>query len=156
MTKRERCHTSVQTTRLQFENFEQVKKYLELLLNVGYKQKGNWNLAQPALHLNDWITFPMDGYPAPNLFVRVLHGCHNRNYTPRCLALCHPKTGCNYHWLTLPATLASWHPRTNWDSGQVYVCSIQTNYDSDGLVFINWKSWVGDYFSSSFCGCDGK
>ena len=97
MTKRERCHTSVQTTRLQFENFKQVKKHLELLLNVGYKQKGNWNLVQPALHLNDWITFPMDGYPTPNLFVRVLYCCHNRNYTPRCLALCHPKTGCSYH-----------------------------------------------------------
>ena len=48
---------------LAFENFEQLENYLRQLLKRGYHQRGNWNLTQTALHLNDWINFPIDGYP---------------------------------------------------------------------------------------------
>ena len=48
---------------LVFENFQQLEDYLHQLLKQGYQQTGTWDLAQTALHLNDWITFPIDGYP---------------------------------------------------------------------------------------------
>ena len=54
---------SASTPALVFENFEQLENYLHQLLKQGYQQTGTWDLAQTALHLNDWITFPIDGYP---------------------------------------------------------------------------------------------
>ncbi|MCH2181844.1 MAG: DUF1569 domain-containing protein [Mariniblastus sp.] len=55
---------------LVFESFEQLENYLHQLQRQGYRQTGDWNLAQSVLHLNDWITFPIDGYPRLPLWQR--------------------------------------------------------------------------------------
>jgi hypothetical protein len=47
---------------LAFKDWDQVRADLDLL-SGGYEQAGNWNLAQVCLHLNDWMRFPMDGFP---------------------------------------------------------------------------------------------
>ncbi len=57
---------------LEFTNFDQVGDYLHLLLSQGYQQSGTWNLSQTALHLNDWITFPILGYPKTTIPLRPL------------------------------------------------------------------------------------
>ena len=55
---------------LVFENFQQLEDYLHQLLKQGYQQTGTWDLAQTALHLTDWITFPIDGYPRLTVWQR--------------------------------------------------------------------------------------
>ena len=59
---------------LSFENFEQLETRLQHLLDAGYRQQGNWNLAQTASHLNDWLTYPITGYPKAALPIRILLG----------------------------------------------------------------------------------
>jgi hypothetical protein len=59
---------------LTFTNWDEVQRDLEQLLR-GYEQHGNWNLAQTALHLNDWMTYPLDGYPKPSWFWACVFTC---------------------------------------------------------------------------------
>lgn len=49
--------------KLKFENLDQVIEELDLLLDRGYTQTGNWNLSQICTHLHDWMRFSLDGYP---------------------------------------------------------------------------------------------
>ncbi len=39
------------------------------LQEVGYESRGHWNLAQCCGHLNQWLSFPMDGYPQPGVLM---------------------------------------------------------------------------------------
>lgn len=43
-------------------------------LSGGYSQAGKWNLEQTLLHLDDWLGFPMDGFPPAPLLVRAMMG----------------------------------------------------------------------------------
>lgn len=56
---------------LTFTDWDEVEHDLQLLLH-GYEQHGNWNLAQMSLHLNDWMSFPMDGFPRTSWPMRLL------------------------------------------------------------------------------------
>lgn len=56
---------------LQFESWSSIESDIQDLLH-GYDQHGNWNLAQAALHLKDWLSFPMDGFPKAPLPVGIL------------------------------------------------------------------------------------
>ncbi len=47
---------------LSFTDWDSVAEDLRRL-QAGYESLGNWNLAQTALHLNDWLRFPMEGFP---------------------------------------------------------------------------------------------
>lgn len=47
---------------LTYQSWDDVRHDLQTLLQ-GYQKQGHWNLAQAALHLNDWVRFSMDGYP---------------------------------------------------------------------------------------------
>lgn len=62
--------------RLVFENLDQAVEEARSLLARGYAASGQWNLAQVCGHCNDWLRFPIDGYPkAPfpiNLMLMVL------------------------------------------------------------------------------------
>lgn len=65
---------------LQFRSWDEVRADLDSLL-AGYDQAGNWDLGQACKHLNDWLRFPMDGFPetpwpirAMFFFVRYLFG----------------------------------------------------------------------------------
>lgn len=57
-----------------FSNLEQGIQDAESLLATGYDCAGEWDLAQCCSHLNDWLSFSMDGFPKSPLFVRVLLG----------------------------------------------------------------------------------
>lgn len=56
---------------LSYEDWDAVLKDLALLTS-GYAKHGKWNLEQAAGHLKDWLTFPMDGFPAAPWYVRVM------------------------------------------------------------------------------------
>lgn len=51
--------------KLAFRDFDQVIEDLETLLSSGYDQVGRWDLAQACAHLEDWMRYPLDGYPKP-------------------------------------------------------------------------------------------
>ena len=35
----------------------------EQLLGSGYEKAGNWNFGQVCGHLENWLSYPMDGFP---------------------------------------------------------------------------------------------
>ncbi len=47
---------------LNFNDWDSIEADLREL-TAGYDQLGKWDLSQAALHLNDWLTYPMDGFP---------------------------------------------------------------------------------------------
>ena len=55
-----------------FENLDEVAGDARSLLANGYTTGGNWNLAQVCGHLNDWMRFPIDGYPRASAPIRAL------------------------------------------------------------------------------------
>lgn len=61
-----------QRRQLTFTNLDQVIEDARKLLGEGYVPTGNWDLAQVCAHLNDWMRFPMDGYPPAALPIRVI------------------------------------------------------------------------------------
>jgi len=48
---------------LDFDQLDQVAAEVRHLHESGYQLHGNWNLAQICGHLNEWMRFPLDGYP---------------------------------------------------------------------------------------------
>lgn len=56
---------------LKFDHWDQIRNELDALL-AGYEQAGKWNLAQVCLHLKDWLSYPMDGFPVAPLPMRWL------------------------------------------------------------------------------------
>ncbi|MEM7558108.1 MAG: DUF1569 domain-containing protein [Planctomycetota bacterium] len=58
---------------LQFESWEEVLGDLAAL-ESGYERAGKWELDQTFRHLNDWLTYPMDGFPTPPFFLRLIFG----------------------------------------------------------------------------------
>ena len=50
---------------LRFESLDEVAADARQLMSRGYDAVGNWNLAQACSHMNDWMRFPMDGFPNP-------------------------------------------------------------------------------------------
>ena len=61
-----------QRRRVVFENLDEVVGDVRNLLANGYTAGGNWNLSQVCAHLNDWMRFPMDGYPRAAVPIRAL------------------------------------------------------------------------------------
>lgn len=56
---------------LKFDHWDQIRNELDALL-AGYEQTGKWNLAQVCLHLKDWLSYPVDGFPVAPLPMRWL------------------------------------------------------------------------------------
>ena len=54
---------------LSFDNLEQGIQEAESLLSAGYDKHGNWTLAQCCGHLENWLSYPMDGFPKPGLIM---------------------------------------------------------------------------------------
>lgn len=61
-----------QRRKLQFADLDQVAADAEKLLADGYVPTGKWNLAQVCAHLNDWMQYPIDGYPRAALPIRAM------------------------------------------------------------------------------------
>ena len=57
---------------LKFETLDEVMDEVNRLHENRYQQLGKWNLAQTCLHLNEWMRYPMDGYPKPAPPMRLL------------------------------------------------------------------------------------
>lgn len=57
---------------LNFDNWDQVETDLTQLLDQGYVQVGKWNLSQNCRHLNDWLSFTMDGAPPAPFPIRMI------------------------------------------------------------------------------------
>jgi len=55
---------------LHFTSLDDAVIDARMLLKSGYTQAGNWNLAQVLGHCNDWLRFPVDGYPQTPLPIR--------------------------------------------------------------------------------------
>lgn len=58
--------------KLDFSTWDQVKSDLSQLSTSGYTATGKWNLGQIAKHLNDWITFPVLGFPKQPIAFRCI------------------------------------------------------------------------------------
>ncbi len=56
---------------LTFTNWDDVVADLDQLV-AGCTQNGKWDLQQTARHLNDWIVYPVDGFPTASLPIRML------------------------------------------------------------------------------------
>jgi hypothetical protein len=50
---------------LKFDQLEEIYQDAERLLEGGYASVGDWNLAQVCGHVQQWMSFPMDGFPKP-------------------------------------------------------------------------------------------
>jgi hypothetical protein len=57
---------------LRFDSIEEVSREAETLLEQGYTRGGNWRLSQVALHLRDWLRYPIHGYPRMPLLLRPI------------------------------------------------------------------------------------
>lgn len=50
---------------LEFKTLDDAVSEARQLLHSGYEQAGRWNLSQVLGHCDDWLRFPLDGYPRP-------------------------------------------------------------------------------------------
>src|SRR5215831_5906287 len=58
--------------KLKFATLDEAVADAESLLATGYDRAGNWELAQVAGHLAEWMRFPLDGFPKVPLPVRPI------------------------------------------------------------------------------------
>ncbi len=48
---------------IQFEQLDQIVDEAKRLLSDGYSAAGSWNLAQVCGHCENWMRYPMEGFP---------------------------------------------------------------------------------------------
>lgn len=58
--------------KLEFADLGAAVREIESLHAQGYERLGAWDLAQICDHLDDWLRYPMDGYPALPWWARPL------------------------------------------------------------------------------------
>jgi hypothetical protein len=63
---------AVERRKLSFATLEEVAADAENLLARGYDKAGNWDLAQVAGHVAEWMRFPIEGFPKPPIFIRPM------------------------------------------------------------------------------------
>jgi hypothetical protein len=57
---------------LVFNDLDEVVRDVEALLAGGYEKAGNWDLAQVAGHLAEWLRFPVEGFPKAPAPIRAV------------------------------------------------------------------------------------
>lgn len=62
-------NTAEQRRDLRFTSLDEIANEGERLHRDGFEARGAWNLSQVCNHLADWMSFPMDGFPRPNLLI---------------------------------------------------------------------------------------
>lgn len=60
--------------KLEFKSLQDAVDEASRLMQGGYRQVGNWNLAQILGHCSDWMRFPMDGYPPSKFPLSLIFG----------------------------------------------------------------------------------
>lgn len=63
---------SVERREVEYQSLDEMMDDVRNLLSKGYQAKGNWNLSQSCAHVADWMSYPMDGYPRPGMFGRMM------------------------------------------------------------------------------------
>ncbi len=66
---------------LTFDQLDDIVVDTRRLLS-GYRRNGNWTLGQTCSHIADWMQFPLDGFPKPPLFMRVMFGIMKYTVAP--------------------------------------------------------------------------
>jgi hypothetical protein len=64
--------TAVRRSPLVFNDLDEVVRDAEALLASGYEKAGNWDLAQVAGHLAEWMRFPVEGFPQAPAPIRAV------------------------------------------------------------------------------------
>lgn len=57
---------------LKFQSFDDLFAEIDRLIELGYVSQGNWNLAQTCGHLENWMRYPVDGFPVPPIWLRPI------------------------------------------------------------------------------------
>jgi len=63
---------STRRRELDYQSLDQMMDDVRDLASGGYRSHGNWNLSQCCSHVADWMRYPMDGYPDPGFFGRIM------------------------------------------------------------------------------------
>jgi hypothetical protein len=64
--------TTASRRQLSFASLDDVAADAEILLARGYDRAGNWDLAQVAGHVAEWMRFPIEGFPKAPLLIRPM------------------------------------------------------------------------------------
>ncbi|WP_437188407.1 DUF1569 domain-containing protein [Planctomicrobium sp. SH668] len=124
--------SSKQKRALNFQSWDEVRRELAALLQ-GYEQNGKWNLSQIALHLNDWLTYPMDGFPPPpfplSLVMTVIRYTVGKSTLKQIL-----KSGFTDGTPTMPATVHDAHEQSDHDAVRQLLETIHRFQAFDGEV----------------------
>jgi hypothetical protein len=56
---------------LRFTKLSDIQSDIDRLASQGYTKSGSWDLSQIANHLADWMSFPVEGFPKPPMFVAL-------------------------------------------------------------------------------------
>ncbi len=62
----------VERRKLSFATLDEVVADAENLLTKGCDRAGNWDLAQVAGHLANWLSYPVEGFPKVPLLLRPI------------------------------------------------------------------------------------
>ena len=62
----------IERRKLVFNDLSDAVNDARMLLSKGYVSLGKWNLSQICNHVNEWVHFPMDGYPKAPLWMRPI------------------------------------------------------------------------------------
>lgn len=61
---------AIERRTLTFATLDEIVDDAEHLLTKGYDRAGNWDLAQAAGHVSEWLRFPIEGFPKVPIFIR--------------------------------------------------------------------------------------
>jgi hypothetical protein len=62
----------VERRKLEFKDLTDVVNDARMLASKGYVALGKWNLSQACNHINEWLRFPVDGYPPIPIYFRPI------------------------------------------------------------------------------------
>ena len=62
----------IELRKLSFASLDEVAADAENRLTKGYDKAGNWDLAQVAGHVAEWMRFPIEGFPKPPIFIKPM------------------------------------------------------------------------------------
>ncbi|HVL10934.1 MAG TPA: DUF1569 domain-containing protein [Gemmata sp.] len=129
----------VERRKLTFATPDEVAADAENLLARGYDRAGNWDLAQVAGHVAEWMRFPLDGFPKMPLLLRpvawVVRTTAGRKMRERVLA-----NGFDAGGRTMPETVPP-------PGGEAAVAVARLKE-----VVARWKTHAGDVHPSPLFG----
>ena len=118
---------------LQFDDWEAVERDLDSLL-LGYEQHGSWNLSQAALHLDNWLSFPMDGFPKAPFPISLILAAIRITSGKKMLAATLAKKAMNDGGPTSPETIHAEDETTDQVAVDKLRATIRRFRDFDGPI----------------------